>query len=105
MKYLVKNLPTKKQIKDFYNLNDLKSFKVKSIDISKPYIILKCKIKEDKNFFIPSFYQNLQSMDKKGNFVMYIKNEYFEHLTKNIELNLDYIKALSCKEERNKLNY
>ena len=92
--FLVKNLPSKKLIKEFYNINESRSFTVIKVDISKRYITLSCKIKSGRSFFMPSFYQNLQSMDNKGGFTMYIKNEYYYHLTININSEMNYLRGI-----------
>lgn len=95
MKTLLKELPTKKDIKDFYNFNTSKNYKVNKVNISSDFIILDCIIINDKKTIIPSFYQEINFINfNKKIFSIIIKNEYYHHLIKNIDINLKYIKTL-----------
>ena len=95
MKISIKDLPSKKDIKAFYNLNPSKDFKVSKVHIHKNEITLECKLKKDKNYFITNFYMVIDGVNfKTRKFNLSIKSNYFEHLMKNMSFNLEYLKTL-----------
>ena len=95
MKNLVKNLPSKKDLKDFYNFNPNKNFKVKKIQYCKQCILLDCEVKDIKKTFTGSFYMDIHFINfEKNTFSIEIKNRFFPHVINNVNINLDYIKSL-----------
>ena len=91
---LVKNLPTKKDLKEFYNINDSKRFTVTKIHYSKQCVMMDCKIKEGF-ILIPSFYMRVSFLNfKKGTFTIIILNEFYPHIIKNVKSELNYLRSI-----------
>jgi predicted nucleotidyltransferase len=94
MKNLLKNLPTKKNLKEFFSIDDSKRFTVTKIHYSKQCIMLDCKIKEGF-ILIPSFYMQVSFLDfKKSTFTIIILNEFYPHIIKNVKTLLPYLRTL-----------
>ena len=91
-----KQLPTKRDIRDFFNYNPTKEYTVYKMHIEAQNITLYCKMKKDKTILIPPFYQTILSVDfisKK--ITLEIDKEHFQHLNNNVKSELNYLKSLS----------
>lgn len=95
MKILIKDLPSKKDIKAFYNLNPSKDFNVNKVHIHKNEITLECTLKKGKSYFITNFYMVIDGVNfETRKFNLSINKKHFNHLVKNINFNLEYLKNL-----------
>ena len=89
----LKDLPSKKIIKAFYNNRFHIAFKVRTIDIEKEAIYLTCQMKKNNNYLNPSYYITIESVSfATGLMLLRIDKKHFNHLVKNIhELKEYYI--------------
>lgn len=89
----VKNLPSKKDLKEYYKLRYSDSFKITKITYEKNHIWLDCKLAKKQEYFIASFYQNIEGFNMtKRTFLLSIKNEHFNHVINFVKLNLQYLR-------------
>jgi hypothetical protein len=96
MKYIKKDLPTRTDLKEYYNINPSKRFNIKSIEYRKDAIYLNCKPIEGKEIIIPPFYQLVSFVNfHKNTFTITIEQKYFKHVITNFNINFEYLKNLN----------
>jgi len=88
-----KNLPSKTDIRDFFNYNISQSYIVNKVSINKKQVLLMCTMKKEKTLLTPSFYQKLLLVDFISNkIIIEINEEHFQHLDDIIRKELTHKK-------------